>query len=75
MENIFKSWITTLFGVGLWGIAIYEMFFDETSDLEPWQFGLLVAGGFALLWMRDSVSKWINDYMASKTGGKKDEPK
>ncbi len=66
MENLFKSWATTALGVGLWLIAIWEMFFDPKSDIEAWQFALLIGGGFALLWMRDSISTWINDFIQSK---------
>jgi hypothetical protein len=66
MENIFKSWATTLFGLALWGIAVYEFFFDKDSAIEAWQAGLMVVGGFALLWMRDSVSQWINSWVQKK---------
>lgn len=66
MEAVFKSWVTTLFGLALWGIAVYEMFFNPDSEMEPWQFGLMIMSGFALLWMRDKISEWINTFVANK---------
>lgn len=59
LENLFKSWFTTLLGAGILVVIGYEYFWDDSiSDMQA-VWGAI--GGFALMWMRDKISIWIGD--------------
>lgn len=57
MENVLKSWFTTLLGAAVMVLAIYEYWIDDNMTIA--QAGIMFAAGFALMWMRDSISGWI----------------
>ena len=71
MENIVKSWFTTLLGCVLMGLGVYEWW---TGDETDWyQISVPIIGGFALLYMKDKISEWIGDFfkaILSKITGK-----
>jgi hypothetical protein len=63
LENLFKSWFTTLMGAGIIVMVAYEYFWDGSlSDMQA-LFGSL--GGFALMWMRDAISSKANDFISA----------
>jgi hypothetical protein len=55
-ENIIKGWFTSILGAIGMGYAIYGKWFHHLSNIEAL---IWVASGFALLYMRDKISVWI----------------
>jgi TRAP-type uncharacterized transport system fused permease subunit len=55
-ENIYKSWFTSLLGAVAMVLAIYGWWMNRSTNLESI---FLAACGFALLYMRDKISTWI----------------
>lgn len=62
MENIVKSWVTTFIGIALMVLSVYELYAEGLNTKNC----IALAAGFALLWMRDNISIWLNDL--AKTG-------
>lgn len=55
-ENILKSWFSSIIGATAMTLSIYGWWFDQLTDFQ----GLaLFVIGFALLWMRDKISTFI----------------
>lgn len=71
MENVIKSWFTTLLGAAIMVLAVYEYWIDDGMTLT--QAGIMCAAGFALMWMRDTISTKIGELfnaLISKITGK-----
>jgi hypothetical protein len=61
MESIFKSWFTTILGAAIMALSSYDWFFNPISEMTPRETGIAVVAGFTLMFMRDSISTWIQD--------------
>lgn len=59
MENLFKSWFTTLLGAAIMLLASYDWFFNPVSEMTPRETGIAAVVGFVLMFMKDNVSDWI----------------
>lgn len=59
MENLFKSWFTTLLGAAIMSLASYDWFFNPISEMSPRETAIAVVAGFTLMFMKDSISDWI----------------
>lgn len=71
MENIIKSWFTTLLGCVLMGLGVYEFWIGDMTDW--YRIAAPIIGGFALLYMKDKISEWIGEFfkvIISKITGK-----
>jgi predicted phage tail protein len=56
MENIIKGWFTSILGAAAMALSLYAWWTDQATNIEA-----IFAGscGFALLYMRDKISTWI----------------
>lgn len=61
-ENILKGFFTTLIGAVMMGLALYSWYMGESTD---WQAGGLGIIGFAMLWMRDQIPGWIQQFFTA----------
>ena len=57
-ENFLKGLFTTLVGIALMIISIYEYLTGEDGLMQT---GLIMVAGFALLFMRDKISDFISE--------------
>jgi len=71
MENVVKSWFTTLLGCILMGLGVFDWWNGEETDW--YKISAPIIGGFALLYMKDKISDWITEFfkaILSKITGK-----
>lgn len=68
MENVFKSWFTTLLGCACMVLALYEWYIGEEQDW--YQVAIPFIAGFMLLYMRDNISEFLTEYIKSKISKK-----
>lgn len=55
-ENIIKSWFTSIIGAIAMVLSIFGWWYDQLTDFQGLALFII---GFALLWMRDSISAFI----------------
>lgn len=76
-ENLFKSWFTTLLGAGILLVVMYEIFVAQAPRLTRTEAIWVAIAGFALMFMKDAISGWINQAVTAAidkfSGGKKDK--
>lgn len=65
MENIFKSWFTTLLGAAMMTLAAYDWFFNPVSELTPRETAITFTVGFVIIFMKDAISGWINQVVGA----------
>ena len=65
MKNVFKAWVTSLIGTAILIVTTYSVYTHKVS----WQWeGLLGLGaGTILLLAPQTIEKWINKIVNSKT--------
>lgn len=63
IENIVKGWFTSLLGAALMVMAVLEWWTEEKAQMTDYNVIGPFIGGFALLWMRDSISGWISTFI------------
>jgi hypothetical protein len=57
-ESVIKAWFTSLLGAISMTLAIYGWWTGQSTNLESI---IAAACGFALLYMRDKISTWIEE--------------
>ena len=60
MENIIKGWFTSLLGAALMVMSVFEWWTVEQKQMYDWDIAAPFIAGFALLYMKDKISDWIN---------------
>jgi hypothetical protein len=62
MENIIKSWFTTLLGIAIMGFSFYGWYTEWLTDYQGGGAGI---AGFAIMWMRDTISKKLEELFSA----------
>jgi hypothetical protein len=60
-ENVVKSWFTTLLGIAIMVVALYSWYNDQLSDYQALGAGIV---GFAMMWMRDIISRKLVEFFS-----------
>lgn len=75
IENVGKNIYTTIIGAVLMSMSVavvfLEWFFGKKSPAEAWQVAAVFVLGFALLFMRDKLTSYIDVFARKKIDGSK----
>lgn len=79
LENFLKSFVTTIIGLALMALAVYELYEAWMTDLKmEWNDWLQIlisgVGGYALMHMKDKISEWISSLVTAAIDKFKNKP-